>query len=235
MTSFPRKMTPLYWILLIVIVAGLAALVFFVGVTTIESRQARIVGEMEPYKSPAEPGRPPAAQLTGKGIAVVYFSRSGNTALAARHVANRLGASIYSLAVPQYELGLHGLANSALDADALRKDSRKLPEVTPRTIDLKRFSTVWLGSPVWFYSPAPPLWAFAEHNRFDSQHVVLFNTFNSNFGDDQIVAFKRKLMERGAVSFEHRYVLRGRMSRQLTPEQMLQSIDEQWFGSQPKN
>ncbi|MCS6786857.1 MAG: hypothetical protein NZ524_07490 [Thiobacillaceae bacterium] len=36
-------------------------------------------------------------------------------------------------------------------------------------------------------------------------------------------------MSRGAKSFEHRHVLRGRMTRQLTPEQMLQASDDEWF------
>ena len=58
---------------------------------------------------------------------------------------------------------------------------------------------------------------------------MLFNTFNSNFGGDQIAAFKAKVMERGAKSFVHKYVLRGRMTQQLTPDEMLQAIDTEWF------
>ena len=207
-------------ILMAVAIVALAVLGFFVGVTGIESHQARQVGGMAPYTAPA---KVPA------NAAVVYFSRSGNTALAARHVAQRLGAALYPLEAPQYELGLAGLAHSAWDAKARRDDPDELPDITPRTIDLKPFGTVWLGSPVWFYSPAPPIWAFVEHNRFDGQHVVLFNTFNSNFGDDQIAAFKAQVMERGAASFEHRAVLRGRMTQQLTPEEMLRAIDAEWF------
>lgn len=212
-------MTLSHGILMIFAIAGLAVLGFFVGVTTIESRQAHQVDTLEPYNSPTV--RPRAA--------VVYFSRSGNTALAARHVAKRLDASLYALEAPAYALGLRGLTHSALDAKARRDNADKLPDITPRTLDLTPFSSVWLGSPVWFYSPAPPIWAFVEHNRFDGQDVVLFNTFNSNFGDDQIAAFKAKVMERGAKSFEHRHVLRGRMTQQLTPEEMLQTIDQEWF------
>ncbi|MDU0593352.1 flavodoxin family protein [Pseudomonas aeruginosa] len=216
-----------HWTLIFLAVAGLAVLGFFWSVTAIESHQARQVAGIEPYVLPAGPGRNRAA--------VVYFSRSGNTALAARHVARRLDAALYPLEAPQYELGLAGLAHSAWDAKARRDDPARLPDITPRTIDLQPFDTVWLGSPVWFYSPAPPLWAFVEHNRFDDRHVVLFNTFNSNFGDDQIAAFKAKVMARGARSFEHRHVLRGRMTQQLTPEDMLQAIDDEWFTSSPEH
>lgn len=199
----------------LIAVAALAPLV----ITWIESRQARDVAGLEPYTSPEQSAR----------VAVVYFSRSGNTALAARHVARRLQANLYALEVPEYALGVSGLTHSAFDAKARRDDPANLPDIKPGTIDLTPFDTVWLGSPVWFYSPAPPIWAFVERNRFDGKHVVLFNTFNSNFGDDQIASFKARGMERGARAFEHRHVLRGRMTQQLTPDEMLAAIDAEWF------
>lgn len=215
-----KHMTALQGVLVLLAVALLAGLAFFVGVSVIERRQAQAVAGMVPHASPS-----------ASRVAVVYFSRSGNTGLAARHVAKRLGAALYPLQVPEYELGLGGLARSAFAANARRTDPTALPDITPRQLNLKPFDTVWLGSPIWFYSPAPPIWAFVEHNRFDGQHVVLFNTFNSNLGADQIEAFKAKVMARGARSFEHRQVLRGRMTQQLTPDEMLSAIDAEWFGA----
>lgn len=217
-----KHLSAAQWLLMLLGVALLAGLAFFVGVTTIEKRQAQAVAGMAPQASPAH-----------SKVAVVYFSRSGNTGLAARHVARRLGATIHQLEVPEYELGLGGLARSAIAANAHRTDPAALPDITPRQLNLKPFDTVWLGSPIWFYSPAPPIWAFIEHNRFDGQHVVLFNTFNSNLGADQIAAFKAKVLARGARSFEHRQVLRGRMTQQLTPDEMLGVIDSEWFGLTP--
>lgn len=202
------------------------ALLVLLAVTWIESRQARQLEGKQPY---APPAAAPASRT-----AVVYFSRSGNTALAARHVARRLNAQLFPLEAADYQLGLSGLTHALKDANALKAKPEALPDIIPSTIDLTTFSTVWLGSPVWLYSPAPPIWAFVEHNRFDDKHVVLFNTLNSHIGDDHIAAFKAKVMARGAKSFEHRHVLRGRMTQQLTPEQMLQAIDDEWFDPQTK-
>ena len=217
-------MTLLHWILAAVVLALLAVYAYLYAVTWIESRQARKLEGQQPYASASEsPSR----------TAVVYFSRSGNTALAARHLALRLDAQLFALQAPSYELGMGGLAHAVMDANERRTKSEVLPDIAPLTIDLKPFDTVWLGSPVWLYSPAPPIWAFVENNRFDGQRVVLFNTFNSHIGDDYIATFKAKVMERGAKSFEHKSVLRGRMMQQLTPEQMLRTIDDEWFGSQP--
>lgn len=202
------------------------ALLVLLAVTWIESRQARQLEGKQPYASPAA--------ASASRTAVVYFSRSGNTALAARHVARHLNAQLFPLEAPDYQLGLSGLTYALRDANALKAEPEALPDIIPSTIDLTPFSTVWLGSPVWLYSPAPPILAFVEHNRFDDQHVVLFNTFNSHIGEDHIAAFKAKVMARGAKSFEHRHVLRGRMTQQLTPEQMLDIIDDEWFGPQTK-
>ncbi|MEY4765572.1 MAG: hypothetical protein RI907_2245 [Pseudomonadota bacterium] len=215
-----KHLSATQWLLMLLAVALLSGLAFFAGVSFIEKRQAQAVAGMVPHASPAH-----------SKVAVVYFSRSGNTGLAARHIAKRLAAALYPLHVPEYELGLDGLARSAFAANAHRRDPAALPDITPRQLNLQPFDTVWLGSPIWFYSPAPPIWAFVEHNRFDGQHVVLFNTFNSNLGADQIEAFKAKVMARGARSFEHRQVLRGRMTQQLTPEAMLDAIDAEWLGA----
>ncbi|WP_439842029.1 flavodoxin [Aeromonas taiwanensis] len=55
----------------------------------------------------------------------------------------------------------------------MKRAPEALPDIVPRILDLSPFDTVWLGSPVWLYSPAPPIWAFVEHNRFDGKDVVL--------------------------------------------------------------
>lgn len=217
-------MTALHWIPITLALVLLAAFAYLYAVTWIESHQARQLNGTQPYASGT------ASTSSESRAAVVYFSRSGNTGLAARHVAQWLNAQLFALDAPAYHLGMRGLAHAVMDANTRRAKPEVLPDITPRVIDLKPFDTVWLGSPVWLYSPAPPIWAFVEHNRFDGQHVVLFNTFNSHIGDDYISTFKDKVMERGAKSFEHKSVLRGRVTQQLTSEQMLQAIDDKWFG-----
>lgn len=211
----------LKWLALLLGALLAVAVLVLLAVTWIESRQARQLEGKQSY-APATAG--------ASRTAVVYFSRSGNTALAARHVARRLDAQLFPLEAPDYQLGLGGLVHALKDAEALKTRPEALPDITPRTIDLTPFDTVWLGSPVWLYSPAPPIWAFVEHNRFDGQRVVLFNTFNSHFGDEHIAMFEAKVIARGARFFEHRHVLRGRMMQQLTPDEMLQAIDDEWFG-----
>lgn len=89
--------------------------------------------------------------------------------------------------------------------------------------------TVYVGSPIGLYSPAPPIWAFAARHRFDGQDVVPFNSFNSNFKQRYIDEFRELVMAQGARSFRHVFVNRGRMGQQLSTDSVLGQIDETWF------
>ena len=59
------------------------------------------------------------------------------------------------------------------------RDARSKAVIAPQTIDLSGHDVIYLGSPIWLYSPAPPIWQFVQQNRFDGKRVVLLNTFNS--------------------------------------------------------
>lgn len=209
-------MKPLFWLVVALVLLAVLALGVLFAVTWIEQRQAR-KSELMQAAMIGSAAKAPA------DTAVVYFSRSGNTALAARHVAMRLDAEVIALEAPDYRLGLTGLTQALKDANALKDSEDALPDIVPSRVEMSSFKTVWLGSPVWLYSPAPPIWAFVENNRFDGLKVVLFNTFNSHFGDDHIAEFKARVMARGAISFEHKYILRGRMTQQLPPRKNVAS------------
>lgn len=58
--------------------------------------------------------------------------------------------------------------------------------------------------------------------------MILFNTYNSEFKPGFIASFKSAVMARGAASFEHMAVQRGRMTRQIGPDEMLRNIDAGW-------
>ena len=64
---------------------------------------------------------------------------------------------------------------------------------------------------------------------------MLFNTFNSKFQPEYIDAFQQLLLAKGARSFEHRYVRRGRMGQQLSTEELLQAVDAAWPASDPED
>jgi len=205
--------------LLVAVVLAIAALVPVV-VTIVDNQQAR--------KNAALLSQGAVQDSAGSRAAVVYYSRSGNTALMAQRIAQRLHARLYRLEASEYHVGLLGWVRAMADA---RKHEAV---ISPGAMDLSAYGSIYLGSPIWLYSPAPPIWQFVELNRFDNKHVVLFNTFNSQFKPEYIEAFRARVMERGARSFEHRYIRRGRMGQQLSTEELLQAVDAMWPASSPR-
>lgn len=203
----------LKWGLLIAALAGVAALAVLFVVTRIENRQIR--DNAQRLGAAVDP-------VVRSEVAVVVFSRSGNTAVAAQHIAQRMRARLLRIEAPDYEPGLPGIARALRDARS--HDAR----ITPTAADLRGVRTVYLGSPIWLYSPAPPIWAFAARNRFDGQDVVLFNTFNSKFEQRFIDDFRHLVLQQGARSFRHVFVKRGRMGQQLGTDAMLREIDSEW-------
>jgi hypothetical protein len=207
------------WGAAVLALAAFAAIAVLFVVTRVELHQAKESAERLASTAPK-------AHSAGR-IAVVYFSRSGNTAVAASHIAQRMGASLFRLEAPAYDVGLPGILHALHDARSHEA------VIAPSTLDLRGFDTVYLGSPIWLYSPAPPIWEFARHNRFDGKDIVLFNTFNSKFQQRFIDEFRQVLMAQGARSFRHLFVNRGRMGQQLSSGDLLGTIDMQWTLTMP--
>ncbi|EGU19728.1 hypothetical protein SX4_2960 [Vibrio mimicus SX-4] len=157
---------------------------------------------------------------TESNVAVVVFSRSGNTGVLANHIADKRNGHLYEITAEDYDLGIPGWISALKDA------RNNLANISPQTIDLSTYETIYLGAPIWLYSPAPPIWQFAKNSDFTGKNVVLFNTFNSKFEESFIRDFELLVHSKGAVSFKHQYVDRGRMGNQISTEDMLNSFEK---------
>ncbi|MCP4137037.1 MAG: flavodoxin/nitric oxide synthase [bacterium] len=151
---------------------------------------------------------------------VVYYSRSGNTEAMARQIARRMNAPIQKIQAPSYGLSFTGWVNAFYDSLY-----NKTTSITPEKIDLSKYRLIFLGSPVWLFYPAPPLDSFIEHNDFSGKKVVLFNTFNSRFKDEEINRFKRKISEKGGSVIDHIYVRRGRVYNQKSGPELIREVN----------
>lgn len=157
-------------------------------------------------------------------VLVVYFSRSGNTELMAMEIAKTYRAEMVRLEAEDYRIGFRGWLN------AMRDSQSQQAVITPETLDLARYDTIFIGSPIWWYSPAPPVWQFVLNNDFTDKDVVLFNTFNSRFEQKYIDEFKIQVEARNGRFAKHLYVRRGRMTRQIGPQEMLDQVRQQLDG-----
>ena len=153
---------------------------------------------------------------------VVYYSRSGNTEAMAREVARKFNADIVKIEAERYPLDYQGWRNAANDAD----DKVTMVQITPEIVDMRKYRLVFIGSPIWWYRPAPPLWTFVEKNDFKEKNVILFNTFNSRFKSEEIELFQKEIEKKGGRLIDHIFIRRGRVYYQKSGEQLLEESQE---------
>ncbi|MCP4754653.1 MAG: hypothetical protein GY866_27540, partial [Proteobacteria bacterium] len=149
-----------------------------------------------------------------------YYSLSGNTEVMAKAIADRYHADLIEIEAEEYSDGLTGSTRASVDAWTEEKNSM----IDPGIVDLSPYRFVFLGSPIWWYRPAVPLWTFTGKNSFQGQEIVLFNTFNSRFKDEHISEFSDLLMTKGGHLNDHIYIRRGRWYDQLDRQELIEQI-----------
>jgi len=201
-----------------VIIFGLFGLVilsitaFATFVVTTENAQFKHNAELANYQ--------PEISLDSK-VLVVYFSRSNNTELMAMEIAKHYDANLVRLHADKYRIGFRGWINALNDAQTNHT------AITPERIDVSQYETIFIGSPIWWYSPAPPAWQFINNNDIADKSIVLFNTFNSKFKQEYIEEFKTKIEDKGGIFVKHIFVKRERMGQQISTESLLKKVRQQ--------
>ncbi len=150
---------------------------------------------------------------------VVFFSRSGNTELMARKIAELKKAHVIPIQSERNKIGFSGWIEALTDA------RNTAAEISPSKIDLSTYDTIYVGSPIWLYSPAPQVFEFAGQNDFTDKKVILFNSMNSRFEQKYIDDFKTIIEKNGGTFEEHLYIIRGRMTQQMDTDSFLREVE----------
>jgi flavodoxin len=159
-------------------------------------------------------------QKQANDILVLYYSMSGNTEIMAKAIASRYQADLIEIKAEEYSNDFIGSTRASADAWTEERNST----IDPGTIDLNRYRFIFLGSPIWWYRPAVPLWTFVVKNDFQNQKTVLFNTFNSRFKDKYIDEFSDLVKAKGGNLFDHIFIRRGRWYNQLDQNELVEQI-----------
>lgn len=104
---------------------------------------------------------------------VVYFSYTGNTEMIVNKIKEKLDCDILKIEtkVP-YSTDYDKVVNDEQNSEA----SNHLPEIKEINIDLNQYDTIILGTPVWWYRPAPAIRTFLSENNLDDKKVIPFAT-----------------------------------------------------------
>jgi len=161
-------------------------------------------------------------QKEGSDTLVLYYSLSGKTDIMAKTIASRYQADLIEIEAEEYSNDIIGSTRANADAWAEERNST----IDPAIIDLNRYRFIFLGSPIWWYRPAVPLWTFVGKNNFQSQNIILFNTFNSRFKDKHIDEFSDLVKSKGGNLGDHIFIRRGRWYNQLDQNELIEQIQK---------
>lgn len=152
-------------------------------------------------------------------VLVVYYSMTGSTEAMAREIARKYRGDLVRITSADYDTNWGGMTDASIDAWNEKTDAR----IRPERLDLRGYDLIFLGSPIWWYRPPPPLWAFVGRNQFHGKPVILFNSFNSRFKRKHIERFRQNLKARGGRLHDHIYVRRGRMYDQMSGQDLIRA------------
>ena len=104
---------------------------------------------------------------------IVYFSYSNNTKYIANRIKDKLNCDILEIkTVIPYSNDYETVVNDEQNSEA----SSHLPEIQKIDIDLSKYDTIILGTPVWWYRPCPAIRSFLTQNDLSNKNVVPFAT-----------------------------------------------------------
>lgn len=104
---------------------------------------------------------------------VVYYSLGGNTRRVARQLQRATGADLAEIkTVKPYS----GSYDDVVGQGQWEVNSGFLPELQPMEVDLDRYDTVILGTPVWWYTFAPAMNSFLRSTDLSGKTVYPFAT-----------------------------------------------------------
>jgi flavodoxin len=111
-------------------------------------------------------------------ILIAYYSWSGNTRKIAERIRRETGGTLFEIKpVRPYTTNYNAAVEQAKDEieAGFKPELMALPEIT-------LYTTIFLGSPIWWHTMAPPLASFTYHLNMGSRIVAPFYTNGSGGG-----------------------------------------------------
>lgn len=135
------------------------------------------------------------AQSDNSRTAIVYFSLSGTTEHAAQEIHRHLPGSALIRLEPREPYGDY-------DAAVRRGDAERHSDARPplRSIpDLTRYTTVFIGYPIWWAQPPMIIHTFFEQAGLEGKTVVPFATSMSTPVDQSLPTIRSLAAKAGAT------------------------------------
>jgi len=109
-------------------------------------------------------------------ILIVYYTCSGLTKKVVEFMKDKLKADVFEI-----ELDKPYNKVSAYTIGMLHAHNGYLPKIN-NSIDLNKYSVVFIGTPIWAYTLTPAIRSFISNNCLDGKRVIPFCTDDGNKG-----------------------------------------------------
>ena len=106
-----------------------------------------------------------------KSALVVYFSFEGNTKLIAEKIGETLNADVIELKTSK-KYPTEGIGKFFWGGKSVVFGEK--PTLTNESIDLSRYDTIIIGTPVWAGSFAPPIRSFVNDYKIVNKKIAIF-------------------------------------------------------------
>ena len=104
---------------------------------------------------------------------IAYYSYRGNTKRIAELIAKETGADILRIeTVVPYEGSYNKVVNQGQD----EVNAGYCPAIKPLSVDLSKYDTIILGTPVWWYTFAPAMHTFLKSQDWSGKTIYPFAT-----------------------------------------------------------
>ena len=156
--------------------------------------QTKVAGA-SPATTQQKSEEPSQSAVNGKKILVVYFSHSGNTRELAEQIQKGAGGDIVEiLAATPYP----GDYDTVVKQAKQEVDSGFKPAIKTKIDNLKSYDVIFVGSPNWWSTIAPPIATFLTENDLSGKTIVPFIT-HAGSGLGRSVADIKKLSPQSTV------------------------------------
>lgn len=108
---------------------------------------------------------------------IIYYSYEGNCEEITKAIQEETNADVLCLE-PKKEKKTKSLFRFVWGG--MQVYMTKKPELKPYDIDLEKYDTIFIGTPVWFGTYAPPINTFLSENEIKNKNIALFCCSGNN-------------------------------------------------------
>ena len=95
---------------------------------------------------------------------LVYFSYTGNTKIIAKYIFDKLNCDVLELH-PKDKYSEN--YQEVVDEYQNNENGKRICELMPYSVDLNKYDTLIIGSPVWWYTITPVIRTFLKQHSLD--------------------------------------------------------------------